>query len=401
MENAFFSVDSRNNADITRLRHIISNYFARKFKHVDLPIQPNWLLFGIILRSECLIIEMNDCLKIGKELQMNEDEVKVCLWYLHYCVGTLIYYPDLPDDSGWFKENVICSPQVVLDSIDKLILRVLHSTEDLPCFNQDRDNWENKGQFSVDALKVCLEAEDSEVLEKVENKELIPIENLVDLLKYINLLSSINSDKQAGVTYLMPAILKCAPQKELITPPAPDLNTPEPVFIKFNCGYIPTGLFCGLITRLVSLSANKIFGMEWELKQSGVKQNCVSFFIHSVNIVTILSHENCCEIRLIRKQEPISLHDLCTHVLSVVLYTLETLYEHISPMIAFKCQCRNIQRLTDYEHLCILKWGTVCAQYLCEKNEVTLSSSQEIWIGKVIGIYSWGKLVCSEQTCMC
>ena len=44
---------------------------------------------------------------------MDEEEVDFALWYLHICTGTLMYYPDLPDE--WFKNHIICSPQVVFD----------------------------------------------------------------------------------------------------------------------------------------------------------------------------------------------------------------------------------------------------------------------------------------------
>ena len=262
-------------------------YFVTQFENVALLIQPKWLLFGIVLqaRYDSEIISINICLDIGEELKMTEVEVKVCLWYLHYCLGTIIYYPDLPDK--WFEENVICSPQVVFNSIEKLILEPLCSGRLL--FKKDRNNWASKGQFSISSLLKCCKVEFPEVEEELKNNRLIPIEQLVELLRYINHLSPILSGEE--VTCFMPAILKRATKKELSTPPLPDENNPDPLFITFECGFVPTGVFCGLITRLVSIGTNKIFGMEWNLKEHGVKQNHISFFVHNVNEVTFLSHD--------------------------------------------------------------------------------------------------------------
>ena len=116
----------------------------------------------------------------------------------------------------------------------------------------------------------------------------------------------------------MPAILKRATQKELSTPPLSDENNPDPLFITFESGFVPTGIFCGLITRLVSVGTNKIFGIEWNLKEHGVKQNHISFFVHIVNEVTFLSHDKYFEIRLIyiyrEDKEGLELHELCSHI---------------------------------------------------------------------------------------
>ena len=378
-----FSILNSVSEDITLIRRFIANYFVTQFEHVALPIQPKWLLFGIALRRDYHIIKVSDCLEIGEELKMSEVEVKVCLWYLHYCVGTIIYFPDLPDK--WFKENVICSPQVVFNSIEQLILHILRSGRLV--FWKDKNNWTSKGQFSVDSLLNCYKREYPNLL---EDKRLIPIENLVNLLKYINLLSFVKSTDQ--VMCFMPAILEYAPQEDLINPPPPDEDNPEPLFIRFKCGYVPTGVFCGLITHLVSLSMTNIFGMEWQLKQDGVRQNRVSFYIHDVNEVTFLSHNRCFEIRLNRKMKSITLHDLCTHVLSVVMYVLGSLYKDISPIIAFQCRCVTHKSLYEsqpsekryhWENLCTFKWGTICAQYLCANCPAPLSNSQQVWIGKV------------------
>ena len=386
----FFPLDNKNGTDsedMVPLRSSLTRLFRTHFKHASLPIHPSWLLFGIVLRNEYSIAKMSDCIKIGEALHMEKDEVKACLWYLHYCVGTLLYYPDLEDD--WFKNNVICSPQVVFDSISQLVLaslRILHSNEPLDLLA--KIDWIEKGQFSVKLIETfCSEA----VEEDLRNLKLIPIEKLIKLLEHVKLLSPIYHPSEVGslrqdqVMYFMPAILECIPQDKLPISPKPDANNPEPLFITFKCGYVPTGVFCRLIACLVSSGPKKILGLIWELKQKDtlVKRNCISFLVENSNIVTLLCHEKYYEIRVVRELQESSLHDLCTYVLSAILYTLKCLYPRIAPIIAFKCPCPD-HRDHDVGKLCSIKNDFWC-QFTCEEKckQVTLRRYQEIWIGKV------------------
>ena len=44
--------------------------------------------------------------------------MKFSVWYLDRWVGALIYQPEI--DNVWFKNYIICTPQVVFDSINSL-----------------------------------------------------------------------------------------------------------------------------------------------------------------------------------------------------------------------------------------------------------------------------------------
>ena len=102
---------------------------------------------------------MEDCLTIGKRLGMHlREDVECCLWYLHYSVGALMYYPKVPgNEDTCFREHAICSPQVVFDSMSQLILaslRTLHTEG--PYLEYERKEWIKKGQFSLQAIeKYC------------------------------------------------------------------------------------------------------------------------------------------------------------------------------------------------------------------------------------------------------
>ena len=329
-------------------------------------------------------MSMVDCCEIARSIGMDRNEIDFVLWYLHCCTGTLMYYPDIHDDNDWFENHIICSPQVVFDSISQLIvasLRVLHSKGSFTEY--ERMEMIQKGQFSLQSIeKYCSSYH---VKKNFKKNELIPAQQLINLLKHVNLLSPIfhkEADCRERITYLMPAVLECASLNELAAPPSPDDNNPEPSFITFKCGYVPTGSFCGLITRLVTLGPNEILGLTWELVEDGVKRNFVCFTVDGAHTVTLICHNRSYEIRVTRSDLYITLHDLCTHVLSVLLYTLHTLYENLVPQVAFDCPCSVVSSERTTGHLCVLVPKSRI-RFICEHSKKCVSFQPKEWLGKV------------------
>ena len=386
-DRVFFAIDNFNGteeSDIGTVRHFMNMNFHTHFEKASLPIRPKWLWLSLILRREYKIVSKANCLAVAQLLGMDRHEVDFALWYLHYFTGTLMYYPTLPDK--WFKEYIICSPQVVFESISQLIiasLQTLHSKGFV--IEKHRADFIRRGQFSLDSIEKYCSCD--EVAKKLSQNELIPARQLVKLLDHVNLLSSIVHKEEDGTvqtTYFMPAILECAKADELIAPTQPDGNNPKPLFISFSCGYVPTGAFCGLITRLASDGPNEIFGLKWELVEKGVRRNCVSFYINFDNTVTLISHDRCYEIRVMRKDPDISFHDLCAHVLSVVLYFLKKMYKNLEAQIAFQCPClEHLESQKNVNNLCRLVETTTSVKFACGRQTVTLRDTQQVWLGKV------------------
>ena len=383
-------------ADLDTLREHLQKMFNGFFKSAQLRIRPPQLLLGVILRKEYDIVSMADCIQIGRALNMDEEEVKFSVWYLDRWVGALIYHPEIDDKDGWFKMYIICSPQVVFDSISSLIvepLLELHCPErrsrELGFTAAEMKNWIVKGQFSLDMVKRCLSEKNKEELRQ---GKLIPVDMLVKFLEHSNLLSLITTKKEQGgrkteeVMCFVPAILECASHDELTKSPPPDIDTPSPIKITFKTGYVPIGMFCALISRLVSRGSAQdgILGMRWELVESGVKRNLVSFQVDSVkHSITLIAHVDCYEIRIIRQDRDISLHGLCSYVLSTVLYVMKEINDNISSNIAFGCKCGR-QQIPHRYHLCQLKPGvTTCFECNSCSRKVDLTADQECWFVKV------------------
>ena len=198
LSRTYFAVDNLNGTeelDIGPIRNFMNTNFHAHFKGASLPIRPKWLWFSLILRREFRIVSKVECLEIALSFGMDNDEVNFALWYLHYCTGTLMYYPDIPDE--WFKDHIICSPQVVFDSISQLIvtsLRTLHSEGFV--IEQRRAELIRKGQFSIDSIeKYCY---GDGVSDRLKKQELIPTKQLVKLLNHVNLLSPIIHTEEDG-----------------------------------------------------------------------------------------------------------------------------------------------------------------------------------------------------------
>ena len=392
-DQQFIALDnfSGTEADLDPLREHLQKMFNSFFKGAKLRIRPPQLLLGVVLRKEYDIVSMEDCIHIGRALSMGEEEVKFSVWYLDRWVGALIYHPVIEDKDDWFKKYIICSPQVIFDSISTLIVETLfalncqeRNSSSLGFKLAEKKNWVEKGQFSLDTVRRCHSEENKK---KVKEGKLIPVDKLVIFLEHSNLLSSITTTKKHGrrVTEVMcfiPAILECASPDELTRSSPPDADTPFPIKITFQTGYVPVGVFCAMISRLVSRGRKGILEMRWELVESGVKRNLVSFRIDDANhIVTLVAHVDCYEIRVVRKDKSIRLHDLCSYVLSTMLYTVKEINSLARPIVAFDCQCGQHQSSSSNK-LCRFSTG-VSTCITCEKGNVTLKASQESWFAKV------------------
>ncbi len=408
-DKIFFEVDNYegDDKDLNPIRaHILSCLRANKGS-MKVPIRPVQLLFSIILRKEYQIVELKDCMKIGNELNMDEATVDFTLWYFNQ-LGTVIYRPEI---GGWFKENVICSPQVIFNSISTLIIEPLlklHRSE--KCFvKKHHDNWMKKGQFLLETIEKSLPSSGGDL-------KVIPLENLIIFLRHVHLISPIKAkevsirSETSVVRYFMPAILDCATQDELLTAsppltpganslPVPNNDTPVSLLLFFKYGSdrkfavsVPIGLFCAMIAKLVSDGDEDIFGAEWKLVDSLVKRNIVSFHVDVYNhIVTLVSHAGCYEIRVTRSDNStIDLHDLCTYVYTTIMTVLKELNHFVCPTIGFICPCGQHQdtRLRVLDNSCVIvvpKREAAFFQCLKTKKTVSLVDQQYYhpWITKV------------------
>ncbi len=377
----FIAVDNyKGTVDIDPLREHVQGMISRYFKSDELQIRPQQLLLGVVLRKEYDIVSMKDCIRIGTEgLKMNVKEVKFAVQYLDWVVGALIYRPDIKDI--WFGSNIICNPQVVFNSLSTFVvepLLELHpSKESNILFTEaERKNWIHRGQFSLKTITDLHSMKNQDV----KKGQLIPVKKLLVLLEHSHLLATITTE-EVETMYFIPALLDCASPEELAKPPPIGIDTPSPIKITFKPQCVPIGMFCAMISELVSRGSKRILGMTWKLAtDSSVKRNLVSFHIDEyANSVTLIAHVDCYEIRINRQDRDHTMHELCSYVLSTLLFVMKEISLQLSPIIAFDCYCGQHK---DGSKLCLFTQGQH-PSFSCTGNKITLSSHQKYWFAKV------------------
>ncbi len=85
IDKKFIAVDNYGGTDINPLRERLYSMIIRYLNDAaKRPIRPQHLLLGVVLRNECDIISMKECIRIGTEgLKMSENEVRFTVWYLN------------------------------------------------------------------------------------------------------------------------------------------------------------------------------------------------------------------------------------------------------------------------------------------------------------------------------
>ena len=299
--------------EIDRIRKVLERVIEKSFEKVTIPA--SWLLFSLYMRSKMVrTMSLEECEKLAKKAGISPSELQEALWFLHHRVGVLLYYPEVEA----LKGTVICDVQIVFDSATNLIRNTF-------TFNKVgkslSEKFREKGQFSLsDVVQAMSRHTDA----------LIPLENLVKLLEYLGILTTIPSIPSADVygepTYFMPCVLKSARASELSVPSCSN-SDPAPLILCYDCGYVPVGVFPSMITNLVSQQQEG-----WEMIERGLYKNRVQFRVgEDFDTVTLISHPRYFEIAVSRNESFCTpTESLCAHVRSTIESTLNTVTSHMN-----------------------------------------------------------------------
>ena len=143
------------------------------------------------------------------------------------------------------------------------------------------DHFKQKAQFSLANIH------DAAVEKKVDS---IPVKKMVRLLEHHKILAKLPEAR----TYFMPCILKSATDKKLKSVSCSD--DIAPLMIRYECGYMPLGIFSTLITALLSQGDDK-----WQLVEGDLRRNKITFQVGTdSDTVTLISHPTFMEVTLFR-----------------------------------------------------------------------------------------------------
>ena len=358
----FFQVNNQTGSDheIHRYRKLIQEIIEQKFQKYDIPT--SWLGLSICLKilateRDTYKVSFDDCVELGEHFKMNQKEVQIALTFLHKYVGLVMYFPN---DKN-LQSLVICNPQVVFSSISELTFSVYDSSsrkKQLRAVNPKQKRFEQTGIFNP--LEVSYPKESSKIMS---------IHNLVHLLVHLNIaakittstdgtkhkLASEHTQSEASPEtkressdsleeYFFPAILKTANTSSLVSDvrAATDEFLPEPLCIRFDTGYMPTGFTCALSARLMADEQFSLAPEEHTFYKNKLKLRYKGQFN-----VTMISLPLRCEFQVSRHHGNKEFHrqDCCPEIrkticeaINYVLKSMErTLLSEISYDLAFKC----------------------------------------------------------------
>ena len=366
---------SGDQGEIDSSRKLLEKIIERSFKRVAIPA--SWLMLSLCIRkSGVRTMSLAECKKLGSKLRISAQDLQHALWFLHHYIGVLLHYPDIES----LRDTVICDIQVVYDSASNLIKNTFTFDK---VGHQISQQFREKAQFSLRDVKKATSG---------QTDDLLPLEKLVDLLEDRNVLTVIPPVASHGdstpqeLTYFMPCVLHSAQADELVVSDHCDSDPPS-LMLRFNCGYVPIGVFPAMITNLVSQHRE-----DWKMIVKGLRKNRVQFNV-GVDRVTLIAHPRFLEIVVSKRASfATPTESLCSHVRSVVQSTLDTVTSHLNyhfrMQYKFGFEC-PIHPGRPREHICILpKESADNLECLKDNEPVHLEPCHMVWFSRNTRVHS-------------
>ena len=279
---------SAEEGEIEKHRDLLEKILKKNFREYEIPAQ--WLMLSICLKllarnQNKYHISFDDCVKLGKHFDMDENMVSVALQFLHKYIGLIMYFPHHEN----LKKIVICNPQLVFSTISELIFNIYDNNKN-QVSEAKCDHFVQTGCFSPKDIKLETVTQ--------ENNKLLSIETLVDLLVYLHIAAKVplSSDKEI-LEYFLPAVLQTA-ETDMVQRREEDRNEellPEPICIRFKTGYLPLGFVCALSANLIA--ENKF---DLLIGESKCYKNRILFRFDGKFDITVISCPRYCEFRVLR-----------------------------------------------------------------------------------------------------
>ena len=238
------------------------------------------------------------------------------------------------------------------------------------------DHFKEMAQFTMADLQEAT---------KNSTETLIPLEKMVTLMEYHMILAALPvEDDSTEPTYFMPSALKSATCAELLeVRSSPDI---APLMIRYECGYMPLGIFSSLIVGLVSQDENG-----WKLTE-GLRRNKIEFQVGRVgddaDSVTLISRPTFVEVgvfRLTDSLRPTSL--VCSNIRGTLESTLKDVHSNMkynsSVRFQYGFECPTHP---GKDHLCVLKKLT-SKELICLQNKHAVLPMKDmkhrVWFNQV------------------
>ena len=227
------------NKEMKCLRSSIHKRLNKLFANQKIPT--NWLVFGICLRQkEEGTVTLESCFELGLELNMSKDVTRAALHFLHYNLGICMHFSNIPA----LKDLVIPNTQSIYKSLTTLIESAFKPSKVVP---RATSLFKKTGRFSIEKFKEISDFS-------------LPLKTLVDILEHLNIIARISSDDSEEPMFFMPCILQNASDDEIaiFERENPISQVLSPLFIRYDCGFVPLGVFSSMVANLMQQASQKV-----------------------------------------------------------------------------------------------------------------------------------------------
>ena len=382
------AVDNMNGEkeEIDEVREIVEGIIRKSFPRVSIPV--SWLMLSLCIRRRGVrTMSLGECESLAVKLRMGGEELQSVLYFLHHHIGVLLYFPDIPSLRG----TIICDIQVVFDSASNLI-RSTFTFEKVGY--QASQDFREKAQFTLADVKRAASG---------HTDDLLPLVKLIDLLTHRNVLTilpSTPSSPTSEPTYFMPCVLKSTRAEELSAPEGRGSDPPS-LMVRYNCGFVPIGVFPALISNLVSQQRQ-----DWHMVNQGLRKNRIQFQVGmDYDLVTLLSHPGFLEVSICRREAAVvGCEAVCGYVRQVITSTLDSVTSHLNyrfrMQYKFGFACPLHLEGKSRDHICVINEASAdsrfmeCVKDLKKKELIRLHPQHKVWFLSKLsfqGTYSYLK----------
>ncbi len=333
-------VDNYNTKDGSKVRQVFERLIRRGVSPYKVELPVAWLGLQLFLRKKgSSTISLSECRKIGMGFTIaSADELKSCLFYLHYKTGTIRYYGSVEE----LKDTVIIQPSIIFSAVSDFIV----STFTL-------ENATMAVQKSFKTLGLLKYSEVKSTFKKHKVSQEISFLQLAALLRHMNILVPAH-DK--NYDYFLPCALAHAPKFDP-SDPASVINPTkavDPICLMFESGFVPGGVYSGLIGFLCKHSWSiahdhsrkprlyrDLAVMKFELKACKFSVNCI--------IQVMATH---IEISFENRNEEV--HLICPYIKQIISNSLPDVCTQLQYSLSiwqYGTRCRHIDCLSFEDHI--------------------------------------------------
>ena len=247
VDNTSLRVKSSDCLEVARLRQEVLEK-AKELPHIKATIPIKWLRFEKALQAvkkkgyKCISLEAAKDIASKVCKVTEENEFTTLMNYLHD-LRCLIHF----DHTDGLKKIIILNPQWLIDVFKKVITVKPYDADE----KKFLDSWlklEREGILDEDLL--------AHVWGPLFNEK-ETCATLIEIMEKFCLLCSWPCDTTSNKSYLVPSMLKSPPPTQ-ITELAASAKFPS-LFIKFESGLVPAGLFPRLVLQLFQWGKDKLW----------------------------------------------------------------------------------------------------------------------------------------------